>query len=135
MATINEVCRDIVEDVEQALAAAVIDLGTGLVLGHYHAVAGFTDSYLDMVAAAAADLFRGKGVRQIEQQLSAMHAEEIRNSIQEAQLTTSHTYHFMAVIPGHPDSLAVLITGKDVNRGLGWAGLHSGVQALAPVCP
>jgi hypothetical protein len=135
MPTINEVCQNIVEEVDDSLAAAVVDLDTGLLLGYYHTLPGFTDSYLDMVAAAAADMFRGKNVRQIEKQLSVLHDEEILNTIQEAQLTTSHTYHFMAIIPGKPNALAILITSKGANMGLGWAGLRSAITCLAPICP
>jgi len=135
MPTINDICRNIVEDVDEALAVTVVDLGTGLLLGYHHDVPGFSDRYLDMLAAAATDMFRGKNVSQIEKQLSSLHDREIHNTIQEAQLTTLHTYHFMAVIPDKPDMLVILITSKDANRGLGWAGLRSALAVLAPFCP
>lgn len=135
MATINDVCKDIVSSVDDAFAAGVVDLNTGLLLGVYHNIPYFTQSYLDAVAAAAVDMFRGKGVSNVEKRLSQTRGEEVTNSLKEMQMTTDKTFHFMSVIPGKPNALAVLITGKKVNLGMGWSGLRSAMSDLAPMCP
>ena len=135
MASINEVCKDIVDGVEDAFAAAVVDLNTGLLLGVHHTVPYFTTSYLDAVAAAAVDMFRGKGVSGVEKRLSQQRGQEVKNTLQEIQMTTEKTYHFMSIIPGKPNALAVLITGKKANLGPGWSGLRSALTELAPLCP
>ncbi len=135
MASINDVCKNIVGDVDDALGAAVVDLSTGLLLGAYHNVPYFTQSYLDAVAAAAVDMFRGKGITSVENRLAQTRGEEVKNSIHEVQMTTPKTYHFMSVIPGKPDALAVLITGKKANLGLGWSGLRGALPNLALMCP
>lgn len=135
MASINDVCKDIIDSIDGALGAAVVDVHSGLLLGSYHNVPYFTNSFLDSVAAAAVDMFRGRRVSNIEKRLSQIRDDDTRNAILEIQLTTSRTYHFMAIIPGKPDALAILITDKDVNLGLGWSGLRSSLPELAQMCP
>ena len=135
MPSINDTCRSIVDNVDDALGAAVVDLNTGLLLGAHHNVPYFTNSYLDAVAAAAVDMFRGKGISNVEKRLTQTRGEEVKNSIQEMQMTTPKTYHFMSIIPGKPNALAILITGKDANLGMGWAGLRGSLPELAEMCP
>lgn len=135
MASINEVCKGIVDNVDDALGAAVVDLNTGLLIGVHHNVPYFTSSYLDAVAAAAVEMFRGKGITGVEKRLSQTRGEEVSNSMQEVQMTTPKTYHFMSIIPTKPNALAILITGKKANLGMGWSGLRSAISELEPLCP
>lgn len=135
MANINDVCKQIVEDIDDGIGAAVVDLNTGLMLGAYHNVPYFTNSYLDAVAAAAVDMFRGKGITNVEKRLAQTRGEEVKNSMQEIQMTTPKTFHFMVVVPGKPDALAILITGRRANLGMGWAGLRGALPDLVPMCP
>lgn len=135
MANINDICKTIVDNVDDAMAAGVVDLSTGLLLGVHHNVPYFTQSYLDAVAAAAVDMFRGRGVSGVEKRLSESRGEEVKNTMEEIQMTTPKTYHFMQVIPGKPNALAVLITGKNTNLGMGWAGLRAAINDLSPLCP
>jgi hypothetical protein len=135
MASINDVCKGIVDNVDDALGAAVVDLSTGLLLGVHHNVPYFTTSYLDAVAAAAVEMFRGKGITGVEKRLSQTRGEEVSNSMQEVQMTTPKTYHFMSVIPTKPNALAILITGKKANLGMGWSGLRAAIEELEPLCP
>ena len=135
MASINEVCKSIVDGVDDALGAAVVDLNTGLLIGVHHNVPYFTSSYLDAVAAAAVEMFRGRGKTGVEKRLSQTRGEEVSNSMQEVQMTTPKTYHFMSIIPTKPNALAILITGKKANLGMGWSGLRSAISELEPLCP
>lgn len=135
MPDINDVCRDLLSDVNEALGASVVDLNTGLLLGAAHNIPYFTQSYVDAVAAAAVDMFRGKTVSTIEDLLSSQRGSEVRNSIQEVQMTTAGTYHFMSLVPDHPDSLVVLITTRKANLGMGWVSLRKALTQIAPLCP
>ena len=135
MPNLNDVCKSIVEDVDYALAAAAIDQESGLLLGVSHNVSYFTQSYLDAVAAAAVELFRGKGVATIEKMLSEIREQECKNTIKEIQLATDHTYHFIAIVPERPDILAVLVTGRKIRLGMGWASLRSRLNDIAAACP
>ncbi|MEN8215191.1 MAG: hypothetical protein ABFS56_02210 [Pseudomonadota bacterium] len=135
MANINEICAEIVNDVDSALGCAVVDLNTGLLLAVHHNVPYFTQSYLDTVAAAAVDMMRGKNVRAIEDMLSNMRGTEEQHLIEEIQMSTLKTYHFMAVVPKKPSALVVLITSRKANLGMGWSAVRRSLPKLAPLCP
>ncbi len=133
--SLNDVCSEVVNSVDGGLGLAVVDLSTGLLLGVAHNVPYFTQSYLDAVAAAAVDMFRGKGVLGVEKMLSQQRGTAVSNSIKEIQMSTERTYHFMSVVPGKPDALAVLITSTKANLGMGWVALRKALPAIAPHCP
>ena len=135
MPNLNDVCKNMVEDIDYAIAAAAIDQDTGLLLGVSHTVSYFTQNYLDAVAAASVELFRGKGVTTIEKMLSDLQGTERRNTINEIQLATDKTYHFIAVVPDKPNILAVLVTSKKIRLGMGWASLRSRLGDIAEACP
>ncbi|MDH4187564.1 MAG: hypothetical protein OEV08_11245 [Nitrospira sp.] len=135
MASINEVCKEIVAEVDGALGCGVVDLSTGLLLGVAHNVPYFTQSYLDAVAAASVDMVRGKTVKAVEKLLSNTRGVKVENSIKEIQIATDNTYHFVALVPTKPNAMAVLITNTKVNLGMGWAGLRNNLSKLAPLCP
>lgn len=135
MAGLDDVTSKLVSDVNDALGAAVVDLSSGLLLSVSHNVPYFTQSYLDAVAAAAVDMFRGNTVGTVEDLLSTQRGTEVKNSIKEVQMTTEKTYHFMSMVPGKENSLMVLITGKKANLGMGWAALRSALPKAAPLCP
>ena len=135
MASLNDVCNNVLEDVDGSLGIAVVDLSTGLLLGVAHKVAYFTQSYLDAVAAAAVDMFRGKGVAGVEKMLSQQRGAPLHNAIKEIQMTTEKTYHFMSIVPGKPDSMTILVTTTKANLGSGWASLRRALPDIAPYCP
>lgn len=135
MADLNSVCEKLVNDVTDALGAAVVDLNSGLLLSVSHNIPYFTQSYVDAVAAAAVDMFRGKTVSTVERLIASQRGTEVKQLVQEVQMTTEKTYHFMSIIPGKPNALLVLITGKKANLGMGWAALRSALPEVASLCP
>lgn len=135
MADLNGVCQELVNDVSDALGAAVVDLSSGLLLAAHHNVPYFTQSYLDAVAAAAVDMFRGKTISTVEKLLANQRGTQVVNSIKEVQMSTDHTYHFMSIVPGKDDCLMVLITGRKANLGMGWSSLRTALPTVAPLCP
>ncbi|MBX3236299.1 MAG: hypothetical protein KF814_09115 [Nitrospiraceae bacterium] len=135
MASLNDLCKEVITNVDGALACGVVDVNTGLLLGVSHNVPYFTQSYLDAVAAAATDMVRGKTVRAVESLLSTQRGKKVENSIKEIQMTTEATYHFMATLPQKPNCLVVLITSRKTNMGMGWAGVRGSMDKFAPLCP
>eukprot|EP00163_Fabomonas_tropica_P013377 TRINITY_DN2489_c0_g1_i1.p1 TRINITY_DN2489_c0_g1~~TRINITY_DN2489_c0_g1_i1.p1 ORF type:complete len:136 (+),score=16.98 TRINITY_DN2489_c0_g1_i1:103-510(+) len=135
MANLNEICENMVGEVGDALGAAVVDLESGLLLSVAHNVPYFTQSYLDAVAAAAVDMFRGKTVGTVENLIASQRGTEVQRLVQEVQMTTEKTYHFMSIVPGKPNALLVLITGRKANLGMGWAALRGALPKIAPLCP
>ncbi|MBI3560879.1 MAG: hypothetical protein HY080_04095 [Gammaproteobacteria bacterium] len=135
MPNLNDICSDIVAAVDYAHAAAVIDQDSGLLLGVANNVAYVTQTYLDVVAASAVDMFRGKAVQTAEKMIAELRGEAPSRLIQEIQFTTHSTFHFMTVVPAKPNLLAVLIAGKKINLGMGWASLRSRLKEIAAASP
>lgn len=135
MAKLNDVLQMILSDVDGALGCAVVDLESGLLLAAAHHIPYFTTSYLEAVAAAAVDMMRGKNVRAIESLFSSQYGRPMTKTIQEVQMSTDNTFHFMAVVPEKPDALVVLITSKKTNLGMGWSTLRRNMPVLATFCP
>lgn len=119
---ISDLCKQVVEKTDDALACGVIDLNSGMMMGVHNTVTYFTQDYLSAVAAASVEMARGKTYRRVEELLSKIRGEEVINTMEEVHLTTTHTYHFMKVVK---DSLVVLITRKSTNPGMGWAAVRS----------
>ncbi len=132
---INEICNGIIRNVDAALGCAVVDLNSGLLLGVSHNVPYFTQSYLDAVAAAAVDMFRGRTISAVEDMLSNMRGSGKLHLIKEIQMTTDNTFHFMMVVPEKPDALVVLITSRKANLGMGWSSVRMAIPKLTPLCP
>jgi len=133
--SLNDTLRKLVDDVDGALACAVVDLSSGLMLGAHHNVPYFTQAYVDAVAAAAVDMFRGKTISTVEKLLSAQRGTEVSKSIKEVQMTTDGTLHFMTIVDGKPDALLVLITNRSANLGMGWTAVRRAKAEVAPMCP
>lgn len=135
MSSINDICRTILNDVDGALGVAAVDVSTGLLLGAAHDIPHFTQTYVDAVASAAVEMFRGKGVRGVEKLMSQQRGETVENTIQEIQMSTTKTYHYMSIVPGKPNALVVLITSNKTNLGMGWAALRGALPDIEPLCP
>lgn len=134
MSSVTEVCQSIVESVDDCLAVGVVDLGTGMMMGVHHTVPHFTQAYLDAVAAAAVELFRGKNVRRVEELLGEQRGEDITNSFEEVFVSTKKTFHFMGTIP-EKGAVVVMVTKKSTSQGMGWAALRNGLNNVAASLP
>jgi hypothetical protein len=134
MASTTDVCKQVHDKVDDCLAVGVVDLGSGMLMGVFHAVPHFTQAYLDAVAAAAVDMFRGKTVRRVEELLSNARGKEVKDSFEEIFISSPHTYHFMAIIKSK-SAAVVMVTKKTANQGLGWAFLRNNMKALEASLP
>lgn len=134
MSTVQEVCKEMVESVDDCLAVGVVDLSTGMMMGIHHTIPHFTQAYLDAVAAAAVELFRGKNVRRIEELLSQQRGEEIRDSFEEVFISSAKVFHFMTIIK-EKGAAVVMVTKKTVSQGMGWSGLRNSLESLTAALP
>jgi len=134
MATTQEVCKQILEKVEDCLAVGVVDLGTGMLMGVHHTVPYFSQSYLDAVAAAAVDMFRGKNVRRVEELLSQQRGEVVKDSFEEVFVSSTKVFHFMAVVR-EKGAVVVMVTRKATNQGMGWAALRNSLDTIKKSLP
>ena len=134
MASTNEVCKGILEKVDDCVAVGVVDLNTGMLMGVHHTVPYFTQAYLDAVAAAAVEMFRGKNVRRVEELLSQQRGEPIKDSFEEIFISSPKVYHFMATIK-EKGAVVVMVTKKTVNQGMGWSAIRNNLAAIRNTLP
>lgn len=135
MSDLNQVCADVTNNVPEGLGCAVVDLESGLLMGVFHNVDYFTDSLLDVSAAAAVDMFRGRTVTNIEELVSQYTSRKQSQSIMEMQLTIQNAYVFMAVVKENPNYLIIVVTSKKTNLGSGWAAIRNAMPKVLPFCP
>lgn len=134
MASVTDICKDVVESVDGCLAVGVVDLGTGMIMGVHHTVPHFTQSYLDTVAAAAVDMFRGKSVKQVENLLSEQRGESLNDAFEEVFISSLKVFHFMSVMK-EKGAVVVMVTKKTTNQGMGWAALKTNIPQIVAALP
>ncbi len=134
MASTTDICKVLVDKVDDCLAVGVVDLNTGMLMGVHHNVPYFTQAYLDAVAAAAVEMFRGKNVRRVEELLSQHRGEPIKDSFEEIFISSPRVFHFMATIK-EKGAVVVMITKKTVNQGFGWSALRNNLSAIKQTLP
>ncbi len=134
MASTTEVCRQVHDKVDDCVAVGVVDLNTGMLLGVHHSVPHFTQAYLDAVAAAAVEMFRGKNVRRVEELLSQQRGEPVKDSFEEIFISSPKVFHFMATIK-EKGAVVVMITKKSVNQGMGWAAIRNNMSTIKGTLP
>lgn len=133
MSTLDEVMRSVVDAVDGALGCAVVDVATGELRGVAHNVPYFNQTYLDAVAAAAVQMFRGPTVTTVERLISERRGVEPEHLIEEVQMSTRRTMHFMMILPNHPEAVSVLITDRRANVGMSWAALRRSMLEVEPI--
>ncbi len=127
-AKVQDICEEIVDNVEGALGCALVDLGTGLPLA------------LDvkpgsLVNAAAMELMSAAGVTYFRAYArkpnSVGDGPNRENVVQEIQATTVDTYHFMSVVPGEDQQLLILISEREAsNLGLAWMAMRQALDMI-----
>lgn len=127
-------CQNMVNEIDGSLAFGVVDLESGMMLGVHHTVPHFSQDYLDAVAAAAVDMFRGKNISRIENLIAKQRGTEPEHTVQETFMTTKGTFHFMKTVPGK-QAVAVLVTRRTTNQGMGWSTLRMGISEIADLLP
>lgn len=135
MATLDEITREILSTVNGALGCAVVDLPSGMLLSVSHNVHYFSHTFVEAAAAAAVDIFRGKTILAVEALLSNQRGKSLESSIQEIQMTTNTTFHFMSVLPEKPTAALILITSRNTSLGMGWASVRVNLAKIAPLVP
>lgn len=134
MATINELCEQLVGDVPDAVAANVVDLSSGMMLGGYFS-SNFTTDHFEAVSAAATALYRGKETLRVENLVKAQRGDESdEHFIEEVQMTTRNFFHFIKKLP-EKEAIVCLVTRTSTNLGMGWSSLKAQLGAFTPLVP
>jgi hypothetical protein len=132
--SLNEICKSVLENADDALACGVVDLNTGKLLGVHHIVPYFTQSYLDAVSAAAVGLFRGTTVKRVEELLTKHRGSPVKDSFEEVFISSKMVFHFMKVIP-RKNAVVVLVTKKTALQANGWVAVRDGLAEIQANIP
>ena len=134
MTELENVCAEILDDVEGALGCAVIDLEAGNPLAAATRRGSLSSESMGLICLAVSDLFHGKLIRQFRRAWSGDGATT-EHFVREVQLATANSNQFMSTTPGHDHWGLALITDKTVSRGLGWMAVHEGLTRVAATLP
>ncbi|MYE11170.1 MAG: hypothetical protein F4X99_05810 [Gammaproteobacteria bacterium] len=124
---LQEICEEIMEDVDGALGCALVDLGTGLPLAMQVTSDALLDSgAMEILSAAGAEYFRGEVGHQLESAMGGGAGRPPADTgfVEEIQTTTEDSYHFMSIVPGNEQTVLMLITDRTANLGLGWVAMR-----------
>ena len=130
-AKLQDICEEIVDNVDGALGCALVDLTTGLPL----ALDVKPDSLLN---ASSMELMSAAGGTYFQDNLASRELSAIddgtahaRDFAQEIQTTTEDIYNFMSLVPGEQLELLILITDRrNSNLGLGWMAMRQALQLV-----
>jgi hypothetical protein len=135
MGRIDDACKEVVNQVDGAVACGVVDLDTGMLLG-IHNSAQYTQTLNEVVAAATMDMFRGPNIGRIEQMVRSHRGlpENGDHYFNEVHITSAHNYHFAKTVRGGK-AVMMLVTKKTTNIGMGWAQLKAAIPIVEPLVP
>lgn len=113
----ESIVKSLVSDVPKAVAAGVVDMGTGMLL-HVHTVESHPQEVLDLVAAATKDLFEGDNVTIIENTFKKIRGvESDERYFNEIVVTSTNLLHIFARIKASPSVVAIIVCRVDANLG------------------
>ena len=129
---IKKVCDELVADADDALAAEVIDLSSGLPLAR-HRSRELPEEFGEMLTAGVLELFRGRTVRRVDD-VARRAMPEAFPVMEEALLTGRGLHVFLRRFPGK-DALMLLVTRRGGNPAMCWVLMKSAMSKLAPELP
>ncbi|MDQ6987759.1 MAG: hypothetical protein Q9M25_08150 [Mariprofundaceae bacterium] len=132
--SLQDICRQLVQNHDAPIAAGVIDLDTATVLAAFHEVAYFTEAYVETLMEASANMFRGPVIEEIDELISAQKNRPFARHMQEVYFRTPHTHHFLCLIPETPAAL-ILVSSIHAPRDTAWQLAQATLAKLRPHCP
>lgn len=135
MARLDALLKNIVSNIDGAMACGVVDLENGMLLG-IHNSSGYTQHLNELVSGATMDLFRGPTISRIEQSVRAHRGlpEDGAHYFEEMHIVSVHNFHFAKAIKDGRYAV-VLVTQKTTNIGMGWAQLRASLPTVEPLLP
>jgi len=109
-----------ISTIPECLAAALVDLTTGLLLG-IRTVDSHPREVIDLVAAATGDLFQGPNVSAIERtfrKVRGIQNEDGYHYLQEVILSSDNLLHVFFRGRANPDNVLVVVCRRAANLGM-----------------
>lgn len=135
MGKMDEACKNVVENVDGAVACGVVDLDTGMLLGIYNG-SQYEQMMNEVVAAATMDMFRGQNIVRIQQMVRSHRGlpENGEHYFDEVHIVSKNNFHFAKTLRGGR-AVLMLVTRKNTNVGMGWAQLRTAIPTVEPLVP
>ena len=129
---LQDVCEEIVDEVDGALGCALVDLDTGLPLAlDVKPASLLSATAMELISAAGVTYFRGDASAPSGRDASDDGPGRAGDYTQKIQATTEDTYHFMSLVPGEEQELLILITDRrSTNLGLGWMSMRHALDRV-----
>lgn len=108
----------IMKEVPKAVAAGVVDMSTGMLIG-VKTIDEHPSEVLDLVAAATKDMFEGDNITAIEntfKKLRGVSTDE--RFMKEVMFTSTNLVHFMGRLKSMQSVVLVAVCRGDANVGL-----------------
>jgi CheY-like chemotaxis protein len=128
-AELDQACRRIAAFVTGALACALVDLDSGLLLGLSEVPRA--ESTGALLARSTHGLFRGPAATALDELVQAVSVPggNVSQGVDELQVSTAATLHFCRRLAGGRHAIA-LVTNRSTNLAMVWLQLRSTLPAL-----
>jgi hypothetical protein len=117
--SLDRVLEQSMLSVPECIAAAYVDMSTGLLLSVCH-IGNYDQGHLEFVAAKTADLFQGPSIAAIEDQWKKWRKQppSDKHFFQEMLIVSDNQVHMFMRGKTHIDHAVVFITRKNANVGM-----------------
>lgn len=116
--TVNESLTAALKNVPKAVAAGVVDMDSGMMLG-IKTTESHPQEVFDFLAAATKDMYEGENVTTIEDIFKKARGVKTKEHyFQEIIVTSQNLLHFFTRIPGQQNIVFAVVCSKDANIGL-----------------
>ncbi|MCB1034072.1 MAG: hypothetical protein KDD47_09590 [Acidobacteria bacterium] len=114
----DEAIRQAMAEVPKAVAAGVVDMGSGMMLA-IKTIDSHPQSVLDVLAPATKEMFEGDMVEQIESLFKkARGVNSDERYFQEILISSTHLWHYFGRLKAMPQVVLAVVTRGDVNLGM-----------------
>ncbi len=116
--SVDTIVNSVISDVPKSVAAGVVDMGTGLLLG-VKTVDEHPQDVLDMLAAATHELYEGDNVMGIEAIFKKSRGDSSSaHYFKEILVTSTNLIHVFSRLHSNPDIVMTAICQEGANLGL-----------------
>lgn len=116
--SVDTLLQSCLRDIPKAVAAGVVDMGSGMLLG-VKTVDSHPQEVLDILAAGTKDLFEGDNTTNIEQIFKTVRGVQSNERyFREIIVGSTNLIHYFARLKSNQEHVMTVVCRTDVNLGL-----------------
>lgn len=116
--SVDTIVNSAISNVPKAVAAGVVDMGTGLLLG-VKTVDSHPQSVLDMLAAATQDMFEGPSVVSIEDAFKSIRGDKNdEHYFKEVIINSKNLIHVFSRLKSNAQVVICVVCHESANMGM-----------------